>query len=102
MCPGCRQPLAACVCRAAAAVPPAHSLGKVWRETQGRGGKTVTLVAGLPLDASALAALAKQLKSACGSGGAVKNGAIEVQGDHVERVMQALARLGHRAKRVGG
>jgi translation initiation factor 1 len=77
-------------------------VARVWRETKGRGGKAVTLVKGLALDATALAALGKQLKAACGSGGTVKDGVIEVQGDHAERVVQELTRLGHRAKRAGG
>lgn len=102
MCPGCRQPAAACVCKAAAPAPTGDGVARVWRETKGRGGKAVTLVKGLALDATALAALGKQLKAACGSGGTVKDGVIEVQGDHAERVVQELTRLGHRAKRAGG
>jgi translation initiation factor 1 len=102
MCPGCRQPVAACVCKAAAPMPAGDGVARVWRETKGRGGKAVTLVKGLALDATALAALGKQLKAACGSGGTVKDGVIEVQGDHAERVVQELTRLGHRAKRAGG
>jgi translation initiation factor 1 len=102
MCPGCRQAVAACVCKAAAPVPVGDGVARVWRETKGRGGKAVTLVKGLALDANTLAALGKQLKAACGSGGTVKDGVIEVQGDHAERVVQELTRLGHRAKRAGG
>ncbi len=102
MCPACRQPLAACVCKAAAPAPTGDGVARVWRETKGRGGKAVTLVKGLAFDATALAALGKQLKAACGSGGTVKDGVIEVQGDHAERVVQELTRLGHRAKRAGG
>lgn len=75
---------------------------RVQRETKGRGGKSVTLVKGLALEAAALAQLAKQLKAACGSGGTVKEGVIEVQGDHVEAVMAALQKQGHRVKRAGG
>ena len=75
---------------------------RVSRETKGRGGKAVTVVKGVVLDADALAGLGKQLKAACGSGGTVKDGVIEVQGDHVERVMEALKKLGHQVKRAGG
>ena len=102
MCPDCRHPVAACVCKAAAPVPAGDGVARVWRETKGRGGKAVTLVKGLALDATGLAALGKQLKAACGSGGTVKDGVIEVQGDHCERVMEALKAKGFSVKRAGG
>lgn len=101
MCPGCRQPLAACQCRANA-VPRGDGVVRVSRQSKGRGGKTVTLVKGLALDAAALALLGKQLRSACGSGGTVKDGVIEVQGDHCDLVMEALRKQGHDPKRAGG
>jgi translation initiation factor 1 len=75
---------------------------RVSRETKGRAGKGVTLVKGLPLAPAELVALGKQLKAACGSGGTVKDGVIEVQGDHVERVMVALVAQGYVVKRSGG
>ena len=75
---------------------------RVQRETAGRGGKSVTVVRGLGLDAAALATLGKQLKAACGSGGTAKDGVIEVQGDHVTTVMAALTKLGYAVKRSGG
>lgn len=75
---------------------------RVSRETKGRGGKGVTLVKGLALDDIELVALSKQLKTHCGSGGTVKDGVIEVQGDHVERALTWLHSQGHRAKRAGG
>ena len=102
MCPTCRQPLAGCSCRAAARVPRGDGVLRVGRETKGRAGKGVTLIRGLALEPAALAALGKQLKTACGSGGTVKDGVIEVQGDHVERVMQLLAAQGCPVKRSGG
>jgi translation initiation factor 1 len=74
---------------------------RVSRETQGRGGKAVTLVRGLPLDAVALAALGKQLRSACGAGGTVKDGVIEIQGEHRDRVAALLTEAGWKVKRVG-
>lgn len=101
MCPGCRQPQAQCACKAAP-VPVGDGIVRVARETKGRGGKAVTVVRGVPVDAAALAQLGKQLKAACGSGGTVKDGVIEVQGDHVERVMDVLRQLGHKVKRTGG
>ncbi len=75
---------------------------KVSRDTKGRGGKCVTLVKGLALDPVGLAQLGKTLRSACGSGGTVKDGVIEVQGDHCDLIMGALQKLGHSPKRVGG
>ena len=101
MCPGCRQPAAACVCKAKA-LPKTDGVARVSRSTKGRGGKTVTLINGLALDEPGLIQLGKQLKAACGSGGTVKDGVIEVQGDHCETVMQALLKQGHTAKRTGG
>lgn len=101
MCPDCRQPIAACSCKAKVA-PKGDGVVRVSRQTKGRGGKCVTLVKGVALDADALAALGKQLRTACGSGGTVKDGVIEIQGDHCERVMAELAKQGHRAKQAGG
>lgn len=82
MCPDCRQPVAQCACAAAraAAVPAGDGIVRVSRETKGRGGKAVTLVKGVALPAAELAQLGKQLKAACGTGGTVKDGVIEVQG----------------------
>ncbi|KQN70429.1 translation initiation factor SUI1 [Duganella sp. Leaf61] len=103
LCPDCGKPLAACVCKAAArSKPQGDGNVKVARESKGRGGKTVTLVRGLALDAVALAALGKQLRSACGSGGTVKDGVIEIQGDHCDLVIENLKKLGHNPKRTGG
>ena len=104
MCPDCRQPVAVCVCKAVArsAVPAGDGVVRVSRDTKGRGGKAVTLVKGVPLNEAGLIALGKSLKAACGSGGTVKDGVIEIQGDHVERVMAALVAQGHRVKRAGG
>jgi translation initiation factor 1 len=102
MCPSCRQPIDACTCKAAAAKPAGDGLVRVSRETKGRAGKGVTVVKGLPLDAVALAALGKQLRTACGSGGTAKDGTLEIQGDHVERVMELLKARGFSVKRSGG
>jgi translation initiation factor 1 len=103
MCPVCRKPLAACSC-ARKAVSPVSGDGivRVSRETKGRGGKAVTVVRGLALDAGALAKVAQQLKSTCGCGGTVKDGTIEVQGDHCDQVMALLAGQGYKVKPAGG
>jgi len=102
MCPTCRQSVAACQCAAATPRATGDGIVRVSRETKGRAGKGVTLVKGLALDDAALVALGKQLKTACGSGGTVKDGVIEVQGDHCERVMALLQTQGHKVKRAGG
>ncbi|MBC7434894.1 MAG: translation initiation factor Sui1 [Bdellovibrionales bacterium] len=101
MCPVCRKPAAACSCGQVKR-PVGDGIVRVSRETKGRKGKGVTLVKGVPLDDAALAALAKQLKAACGSGGTVKDGVIEVQGDHCEQVIQLLVKQGMTVKRAGG
>jgi translation initiation factor 1 len=102
MCPDCRQPMASCRCSATPVRAPSDGVVRVSRETKGRAGKGVTLVKGVPLDATALTALGKQLKAACGSGGTVKDGVIEVQGDHCERVIELLKAQGYVVKRAGG
>jgi translation initiation factor 1 len=103
MCPACRQPLTACGCAAATrAQPRGDGRVRVSRETARRGGKAVTVVRGLALDDAALAALGKQLRTACGSGGTVRDSGVEIQGDHVERVLAWLLAQGHAAKRSGG
>lgn len=105
MCPACRRPLAECRCartRQPSDTAAGDGVARVGRQTHGRSGKTVTLVRGLPLDAAALAALGQQLRAACGSGGTVKDGVIEIQGDHRERVLRWLGDQGYRAKAAGG
>jgi translation initiation factor 1 len=101
MCPGCRFTLAQCTCQAKAA-PAGSGVVRVSLQTKGRGGKSVTIVKGLALDAVALAVLGKQLRTACGAGGTVKDGVIEIQGDHCALVIDTLAKHGHHAKRAGG
>jgi translation initiation factor 1 len=102
MCPGCRKTVAECGCQRPSAVPAGDGVGRVSRESKGRGGKVVTLVRGLPMAPDALLVLGKTLRTACGSGGTVKDGVIEIQGDHAERVMAALQAQGMAVKRTGG
>ena len=103
ICPGCRRPLAQCACgkraRPDASAPAAVRVG---RQIQGRAGKAVTVVAGLPLAPAELAALARELKQQCGSGGTVRGDAIEIQGEHRDRIVAELVRRGIAAKRSGG
>jgi len=75
---------------------------RVSRETKGRKGKGVTLVTGAPLAGDALKDLAKKLKQRCGSGGTVKDGVIEIQGDHRDVVVAELSALGWTVKKAGG
>jgi translation initiation factor 1 len=103
MCPGCGEPVAQCRCKELQArVPATDGIVRVSHETKGRKGKGVTVVKGVALNAEGLAALGKQLKTACGSGGTVKDGVIEIQGDHRDTVVAALAKQGHTVKRAGG
>lgn len=102
MCPACRRPVAQCTCKVQAPVPASDGIVRVQRETKGRGGKAVTIVRGAPLDAAGLVKLGQDLKAACGSGGTVKDGMVEVQGDHVEKVMALLQQRGWKVKRAGG
>lgn len=90
------------IAQAKADAQKAKDVVRVQRDAKGRGGKTVTVVTGISLPDKDLDALGKQLKAACGSGGTVKDGVIEVQGDHVDRVVALLGALGYRAKRAGG
>jgi translation initiation factor 1 len=103
LCPGCGQPKGTCRCgarRAAPAVPQGPV--RVGRETQGRGGKGVTVITGLGLAPAELEALARELKRRCGSGGRVVDGRIEVQGEHRDALVAELARRGFEARRAGG
>jgi translation initiation factor 1 len=75
---------------------------RVGREVAGRGGKGVSVITGLPLNEVALEELATKLKKTCGAGGAVKDGKIEIQGDHRDRLVAELIKLGYDAKRSGG
>ncbi len=102
MCPTCRRPLAQCTCRQASAAPAGDGIVRVQRETKGRGGKAVTIVRGVPVDAAGLLKLGQELKAACGSGGTVKDGNIEVQGEHVDKLVALLGQRGYKVKRAGG
>lgn len=75
---------------------------RVGRETKGRAGKGVTVITGLPLAPAQLEELARQLKRRCGSGGTVRSGTIEIQGDHRDTLVAELIALGYAAKRSGG
>ncbi len=100
-CPACRQSLANCDCREAATRIVGDGNVRVGRESKGRGGKVVTLVSGLPVNAAELATLATALKKRCGTGGTVKEGVIEIQGEHRDVIVADLLARGFKAKRAG-
>jgi predicted translation initiation factor SUI1 len=75
---------------------------RLGRETKGRRGKGVTTVSDLPLDEAGLLELAATLKQRCGTGGTVREGRIEIQGDQRDRLAAVLESMGYRVKRVGG
>ncbi len=83
-------------------VPPQQQTAYLHRESKGRGGKTVTLVKKLVLSEKDLKNLAKKLKRACGSGGTIKDGVIEIQGEHREKIADVLLKQGYKVKLVGG
>jgi len=75
---------------------------RIRRESKGRGGKTVCLINGLPLDDSGLKIVLKKLKAQLGTGGVVKDGCLEIQGDHREKLLLLLEKQGYKAKLAGG
>ncbi len=81
---------------------PAGGIVRVGRETKGRRGKGVSVITGIPLRDTELRALASELKRLCGSGGTVRDGVIEIQGDHRDRLVAELQKRGWTAKRSGG
>ncbi len=99
MCPGCGNPASGCTCRRRAAPAPGDGTVRIARSTKGRKGKVVTVVTGVPLDAGGLQQLGRELKQRCGSGGTVKDGAIEVQGDHGDLLFKELVARGYKVKR---
>lgn len=81
---------------------PAGTGVRVARATKGRKGKVATVITGLSLDEAALRDLAKALKARVGAGGKVRDGCIEIQGEHRDVLVEALKELGYPAKRGGG
>lgn len=102
LCPDCGRPVAQCICRRAPAPPKGDGIVRVGRETKGRAGKGVTIITGVPLAGDQLAALATALKKRCGTGGTVKDGVIEIQGDHRDVLVAELTQRGFRVKKAGG
>jgi len=111
-CPTCGKRLDRCTCdqpRRSSATPsaaianlPRDGIVRILRDRKGRGGKTVTVIAGLSGAPSALAKLTSELKRMCGTGGTVRGDVIEIQGDHRERLRDELTRRGYTVKLAGG
>ena len=103
LCAQCELPVSSCACRNKPQSPvPVDGFVRVRRETQGRGGKTVTVLLGLTGPPAKLAELARDLKRACGAGGSVQPQGIEIQGDHRGVVAELLRARGYKVKLAGG
>ena len=101
-CPECGRPAGHCECGEQSVVPKSDGIVRIGRETKGRKGKGVTTVRGVSLDRERLASLAKEMKRRCGAGGTVKDGVIEIQGDHRDTLEKELRSRGFTVKRSGG
>ncbi len=101
MCEKCEQHEDNCICKDMNAIVGDGKV-RVMLDTKGRKGKGVSVITGLAVTEKELKAMAKELKALCGTGGAVKNACIEIQGDHRDKLIQALAKKGIQAKKSGG
>ena len=104
-CPRCGHPYKNCRCDQPgqqSSQKKSDGIVRIMRDRKQRGGKTVTVITGVPGDDAALTSLAQQLKKLCGSGGTVKDGTIEIQGDHCDKIQSKLTSLGYKVKRAGG
>jgi translation initiation factor 1 len=99
-CPRCNH--YPCICPKPTSLPSQQQTAAIHFEKKGRGGKVVSVVRGLQLSSQDLKALAKELKKTCATGGTVKGGAIEIQGDQREKIVFRLKELGYKTKLVGG
>lgn len=104
ICPDCGYPKSQCRCKQIQSERslPSDGIVRVRRETKGHGGKTVTAISGLPISEGEARKLMGELKRFCGSGGAIKEGIVYLQGDHCAKVIDELTRRGFKVKRAGG
>ena len=102
MCPECKKALAQCSCRKNSQILAGDGIVRVSRSTKGRRGKCVSRITGLPLSAGELQSLGKEIKQKCGTGGTVKGGVIEIQGDHRDTLVLELEKRGFTVRRSGG
>jgi translation initiation factor 1 len=103
-CSQCGQPYKKCLCDhpAGSTTKKGDGIVRVMRDRKQRGGKTVTVITGVQIYNDELITLAQQLKKHCGSGGTVKDGNIEIQGDHCDTIITKLTTMGYKVKRAGG
>lgn len=110
ICPKCEKPAADCTCKKKKPATfnksqsgcPDDGIVRIRREIKGRKGKTATVIIGMPLDDNDLKQFVKQLKQRCGAGGSVKDGAIIIQGDHRQTILDEIKKQGYNAKIAGG
>jgi translation initiation factor 1 len=101
ICPKCGKPVDTCICKKTVK-PAGDGIIRIFRDSKGRKGKTVTLITGVPLAEEAMRSLHSDLKQKCGSGGAIKDGVLEVQGDHRDLIFTELKKRGFTVKLAGG
>ena len=104
-CPVCGLSYKQCRCdqpSAATTAKKGDGIVRIMRDRKHRGGKTVTVISGILIAPEGLTELSQQLKKLCGSGGTVKDGVIELQGDHSDKVQAKLTEMGYKVKRAGG
>ena len=102
MCPDCGKPVSACIGRQKNTPPKSDGIVRIGRETKGRKGKGMAIITGVPLHPEGIKNLARELKQTCGTGGTVKNGIIEIQGDHRDLLVEELEKHGWPVKRSDG
>ncbi len=102
MCPNCAKPIKDCACGKKPVQTSGDGIVRIRREVKGRGGKTVTVISGIPMNAENLKVLAGDLKRRCGTGGTLKEGNIEIQGDHRDVLFGELEKRGFKVKLAGG
>lgn len=105
MCPKCGYPLSKCVCKKStvgAQKSKQDGVVRLFVDRKGRGGKTVTIIGGLPFSDEEIKKVAKMLKQQCGSGGSIKDRKIEIQGDVRDLILPILQKMGLAVKKAGG
>ena len=102
MCPACGKPVRDCICKKNKKSVLSDGFVRLQRQSKGRNGKPVTLISGVPLSDKEQQALHKELKRLCGSGGTIKDGIMEIQGDHRDKLAEVFIKKGFKVKKVGG